>query len=88
MSLEKLVSLIVKSIPYSDQISFCEFSDRGEQGCSVLFNWRSSSYIVSCHGNDFNFHVGEYVDGCSVGTDASLILRSLLRSNHICGGAF
>lgn len=88
MKLEKLVSLISKSIPYSDQITYCEFTDNGEKGCSVIFNWRSSSFIVSVHKGVSGFCVGEYENGCSVGTDASLILKSLLTSKHICEEPF
>ena len=84
MKIEKLTSLIVKSVPYSDQLEFLEFSDRGDQGCSVVFNWRSSSFIVSLHKGVSGFCVGEYQSGCSVGTDAALILKSLLSAKHIC----
>lgn len=88
MNLERLVSLIAKSVPYSDQVTYCEFADKGEEGCSVIFNWRSSSFIVSIHKGVSGFCVGEYKDGFSVGTDSSLLLRSLLTCNHVCSEDF
>jgi hypothetical protein len=74
LSKETIVEVISKSLPYPDQITHWDFSDKN----AVTFWWRGNHLSVS-HALDVN-----QVDGnMHTGTDLAIVIRTLLKSRWI-----
>ena len=73
MKTTKLLELIIRTLPYPDQIRDIEMEDE-----AVRFYWRSQHFRVTT-----NLHAEQIGHGVLIGDDASILLRVMLQRASI-----
>ncbi len=73
MKTTKLLELIIRSLPYPDQIRDIQMEDN-----AVRFVWRSQHFRVTT-----NLHAEQIGSGVLIGDDASILLRVLLQRANL-----
>jgi len=64
----ELIVLVMKALPYANQVSDVE-----EENDAIRFNWRGTKYHISK-----SLSVNEVGDGVLTGTDTAMLIRTLL----------
>jgi len=73
MSASKNFEIVLKALPYPDQIKDIDFGE-----VTVEFSWRGSRYCVK-----ENLDVWEVDEGLLCGNDKAMLLEALLRKTKV-----
>lgn len=78
MNKEQTLELLIKAIPYPNQIDEIDFSSEEN---AIRFIWRGTKFRVST-----TYHVEECSDGVLCGSDKAILLSGLLKKTRIIAG--
>lgn len=73
-SKDKLIELLYKILPYSNQITNLDSTSESE---AIRFEWRENKIRLSLSGS-----CEEINNGCLIGTDLCILLKQLLKITY------
>jgi hypothetical protein len=73
---EEILTTILKTLPYSEQISGLDFSSEED---AIRFVWRENNKLRVTLSGDVN----EIGDGVLIGNDISILVRQLIKNQWV-----